>query len=50
LKYKIHSGVVASQSISQYSFNKQKKHKHISSLGIGTVNVTVQCVINKKKH
>jgi len=39
-----------SQSINEYSFNKQEKHKHISRLGIGTVTVTVQCTVNKKKH
>src|SRR6218665_593590 len=37
-----------SQSINEYSFNKQEKHKHISRLGIGTV--TVQCTVSKKKH
>ena len=42
--------VPISQSINEYSFNKQEKHKHISSLGIGTVAVTVQCMVNKKKH
>src|SRR6218665_4025637 len=36
------------ESINEYSFNKQEKHKHISRLGIGTV--TVQCKVNKKKH
>jgi len=44
LKYKIQSGVT-SQSINQYSFNKQEKHKHISTLGIGTVTVTVKCTV-----
>jgi len=39
-----------SQSINEYSFNKQEKHKHISRLGIGTVTVTVHCTVNKKKH
>jgi len=36
------------ESINEYSFNKQEKHKHISRLGIGTV--TVQRKVNKKKH
>ena len=43
-------GVIASQSINEYSFNKQEKHTHISRLGIGTVTVTVQCMVNKEKH
>jgi len=30
-----------SQSINEYSFNTQDKHKHISRLGIDTVTVTV---------
>jgi len=38
------------QSINAYSFDKQEKHKHISRLGIGTVIVTVQYTVNKKKH
>ena len=37
------------QSVNEYSFNKQEKHKHISRLGIGTVTVTVQCMVNKKE-
>jgi len=48
LKYKLHSGIIASQSVNEYSFNTQEKHKHISRLGIGTL--TVQCTVNKKKH
>ena len=39
-----------SQSINEYLFNKQEKHKYISRLGIGTVTLTVQCLVNKKKH
>jgi len=39
-----------SQSINEYLLIKQEKHKHISRLGIGTVTVTVQCTVNKKKH
>src|SRR6218665_1125357 len=39
-----------SQSINEYSFNKQEKHKYISRLGIGTVTVTAQCMGNKMKH
>jgi len=50
LKYKIQPGIIASQSINEYSFNKQEKRKHISRLGIGTVTVTVLCAVNKKKH
>jgi len=50
LKYKIHSGVIASQSINENSFNNQEKHKHISKIGTGIVTVTVQCTVNKKKH
>ena len=50
MKYKINSRVIASQSINEYSFNKQEKHNHISRLGIGTVAVTVQCRVNKNKH
>ena len=38
------------QSINQYSFNKQEKHKHISRLAIGTATVTVKCTVIKKKH
>jgi len=30
LKYKIQSGLIASQSINHYSFNKEKKRKLIS--------------------
>jgi len=37
-----------SQSMNEYSFNKQEKHKPISRLGIGTVTITVQCTVNKK--
>ena len=37
-----------SQSINEYSINKQEKHKHISRLGIGTVTVTVQCTVKKR--
>ena len=36
-----------SQSINEYSFNKQENHKHISRLGIGNVTVKVQCTVNK---
>ena len=39
-----------SQSINEYSFKKQEKHKHISRLGSVTMTVTVQCTVNKKKH
>src|SRR6218665_1835362 len=39
-----------SQSINECSFNKHEKHKHISRLGIVTMTVTVQCMVNKKKH
>ena len=39
-----------SQSINEYSFNKQEKHERISRPGIGTVIVTIQCTVNKKKH
>jgi len=38
-----------SQPVTEYSFNKQEKHSHISRLGFGTVTVTVQCTVNKKK-
>src|SRR6218665_1342937 len=52
LKNIIHSGVIASQSVSQ-SMNIRlinKGNKHISRLGIGTLTVTVQFKVNKKKH
>jgi len=39
-----------SQSINETSFNTQEKHEHIFRLGIGTVTVTVQCMVNKKRH
>jgi len=39
-----------SQSINEYSFNKQEKHKHIVKLGIGTVTVQCRPTVNKKKH
>src|SRR6218665_4178684 len=39
-----------SQSINENSFNTQEKHKHILRLGIGTVTVTVQCMVNKQRH
>ena len=39
-----------SQSINENSFNTQEKHKHILRLGIGTVTVTVQCMVNKNRH
>ena len=39
-----------SELVYQYSFNKHENHKHISGLGIGTMTVTVQCMVNKKKH
>ena len=39
-----------SQSINENSFNTQEKHTHIFRLGIGTVTVTVQCTVNKKRH
>ena len=39
-----------SQSINDYSFNKQEKHKRIFRLDIGTVTLTVQCMVNKEKH
>jgi len=38
------------KSINQDSFNKQKKYKHISRHGVGTVTATVQCSVSKKKH
>src|SRR6218665_3700453 len=37
-----------SQSINEYSFNKQEKHKHISRISVGVV--PVKCTVNKKKH
>ena len=37
-----------SQSINENSLNTQEKDKHICRLGIGTV--TVQCMVNKKRH
>src|SRR6218665_717191 len=37
-----------SQSINEYSFNKQEKHKHVSRLGIGTV--TVQCKLKNTEN
>jgi len=39
-----------SQSINDYSFNNQEKHKHNSRVGISTVTVTVQCTVIKKKR
>src|SRR6218665_1297281 len=38
------------ESINENSFNTQDKHKHIFRLGIGSVTVTVQCTVNKKRH
>src|SRR6218665_846006 len=39
-----------SQSINENSFTTQEKHRHIFRLGIGTVTVTVQYTLNKKRH
>jgi len=47
LKYRIQSRVIASQSINIRLIN-QKKHKHKSRLGIGTVTMTAPYKVNKK--
>jgi len=53
LKYKINSGVIASQSVYQSMNIRLINKRNISifcRLVIGTVTVTVQWTANKRKH